>query len=330
LFSIIDPETINSLEFYKGGFPSQYGGKLSSVLNLVTKDGNKTKYSGSAAMSFLTAKASIEGPLSIGSFIITGRKSFFKDILKKFLNYKDAPFDFHDLSFKFNYTSTDTKNLSKFFIHGFNSADKLKNDNPENADYSWSNNIYGAYLFQEWEKLPIYSESNLSISSFNGEVLSKESIAKPRKNIVTDITLKSDFTFIDNNRNELQVGYNIKSVQTELYFENLQGGITDLKDKALNFSLYGKYKFLQWESFGADVGTRLNVLTLTQQRGSIFEPRISLTYNFLPNLLIKGAWGIYTQELITLTNENEVISLFEPWSIIPDYLNPSEATHYVL
>ena len=61
LFSIIDPEMINSLEFYKGGFPAEYGGRMSSVLNLVTKDGNKNKYSGSATMSFLTAKASVEG-----------------------------------------------------------------------------------------------------------------------------------------------------------------------------------------------------------------------------------------------------------------------------
>lgn len=330
LFSIIDPEIINSLEFYKGGFPAEYGGKLSSVLNLVTKDGNKNIFSGGVSMSFLTAKASIEGPLPIGSFIMTGRKSLFSDILKKFLNYKEAPFDFHDLAFKFNSTSTGAKTLSKFFLHGFNSADKLTNESPEAADYKWSNNIYGAYLFQELENLPIYFEANLSLSSFSGEVISKESLTKPRRNVVTDITLKSDFNYINAKRNELQIGYNLKSIETKLYFENLKGGITDINDKALQFELYGKYKFLQWESFGADFGARMNILTLTSQNASFFEPRVSLTYNILPNILIKGAWGIYTQELITLTNEDEVISLFEPWVITPDYLKPSEAIHYVL
>ena len=330
LFSVIDPEIINSLEFYKGGFPAEYGGKLSSVLNLVTKDGNKNRYSGSASLSFLTAKASIEGPLPMGSFIITGRISLFSDILKKFLNYKEVPFEFHDLAFKFNSTSTNSNTLTKFFIHGFNSADKLLNNSPEVADYRWSNNIYGAYLFQELENIPIYFESNLSLSSFSGEVIPKESLTKPRKNIVTDITLKSDFTYISDYRNEIHIGYDLKSIKTELYFENLQGGVTDLKDKALQFTLYGKYKFLQWESFGADIGTRMNLLTLSNQKAALFEPRVSLTYNFLPNLLIKGAWGIYTQELITLTNEDEVISLFEPWVITPDYLKPSEAIHYVL
>jgi len=330
LFSIIDPETINSLEFYKGGFPAEYGGRSSSVLNLVTKDGNKNKYSGSATMSFLTAKASIEGPLPIGSFIITGRKSTFQDVLKRFLNFKDVPFDFHDLSFKFNYTSTTTKSLTKFYVHGFNSLDKLVNNDPGKADYNWTNNIYGAYLFQEWEDVPIYSESSFSTSNFSGEVLPNESIAKPRKNIVNDITLKSDFTYVLENRNELKVGYSLKSVKTELNFENLQGGVTDIIDKALQFTLYGKYKFLQWESFGIDVGSRINVLTLSSQGGSTFEPRVNITYGILPGLAIKGAWGIYTQDLITLTNEDEVISLFEPWVIVPDYLRPSESIHYIL
>jgi len=136
-------------------------------------------------------------------------------------------------------------------------------------------------------------------------------LTKPRRNVVTDITLKSDFTYINAKRNELQIGYNLKSIETKLYFENLQGGITDLNDKALQFELYGKYKFLQWESFGSDIGARMNILTLTSQKASFIEPRVSLTYNILPNLLIKGAWGIYTQELITLTNEDEVISLFD-------------------
>lgn len=330
LFSIIDPETINSLEFYKGGFPAEYGGRLSSVLNLVTKDGNKNKYSGSATMSFLTAKASIEGPLPIGSFIITGRKSTFHDVLKRFLNFKDVPFDFHDLSFKFNYTSTTTRSLTKFYVHGFNSLDKLVNNDPGKADYNWTNNIYGAYLFQAWEDVPIYSESSFSTSNFSGEVLPNESFAKPRKNIVNDITLKSDFTYVLENRNELKVGYSLKSVKTELNFENLQGGVTDIMDKALQFTLYGKYKFLQWESFGIDVGSRINVLTLSSQGGSTFEPRVNITYAILPGLAIKGAWGIYTQDLITLTNEDEVISLFEPWVIVPDYLRPSESIHYIL
>lgn len=330
LFSIIDPDIINSLEFYKGGFPAEYGGKLSSVLNLVSKDGNKNRFSGSTSIGFLSGKGTFEGPLPFGSFIIAGRKSLFSSVLKNFLNFKNAPFNFYDLALKLNYASTQTKTLTKISLHGFNSSDKLISESTKNADYKWSNNIYGINLFQEWEDIPLYTQSTLSYSNFSGEIVGKESNTKPRKNLVTDITLKSDFTYINLNRDELHIGYNLTSIYTDLYFKNLQSSVTDIKNKSLQFVLYGKYKFLQFADFGADVGLRVNAITLTEQRGSIVEPRISLTYNPIPFVAIKAAWGIYTQEMITLSSEDEVISVFEPWVIVPDYLKPSEAIHYIL
>jgi len=330
LFSIIDPEIINAVEFFKGGFTAEYGGRLSSVLNLVTKDGNKNKFAANVTGSFLTTKASVEGPLPIGSFIVSGRKSTFNSILKKFLNYKDAPFDFYDLSFKINYISDGSGNLTKISLHGFNSLDQLIGANSSEADYKWSNNIYGAYLFQEWENVPVYSETNFSISNFYGEVIPNFSITKPRRNFINDVTLRTDVSYIAESTDEIKAGYSIKSINTELNFENLQGATTDLNDKSLQLVLYVKYKFLRFENFGADIGSRLNVISLSEQAVPIAEPRVNLTYRVFPFLALKGAWGIYSQDLITLTNESEVISLFEPWVITPNYLNPSDAIHYVL
>jgi hypothetical protein len=329
LFSIIDPEMINALEFYKGGFTAEYGGRLSSVLNMITKDGNKNRYSGNASVGFLTAKAGIEGPIPGGSFIITGRKSLFDNVLKKFLNYKDAPFSFYDLSAKLNYATLDTKSLTKFSVQGFNSHDGLINADPSKADYSWTNNLYGFYWFQAWQDVPIYSEVNFSVSTFDGSISPKLSSAKEKENSIRDITLAADFTNVYDSRDEIRVGYELKSLKTAYNFENLQGTKSALAQQALHFSLYAKYKFLRFEKIGADIGTRINLLSLTKQHAPVFEPRINLTYAVFPWIILKGAWGIYSQELITLTNENEIISLFEPWSIVPKYLPVPEAVHYV-
>jgi hypothetical protein len=330
LFSIIDPEMINAVEFYKGGFTAENGGRLSSVLNLVTKDGNKNRYAANANLSFLTGKAAVEGPLgSSGSFLLTGRRTLFNNTLKKFLNFKDAPFEFHDISLKANYSSTGTASLTKLSLHGFNSQDRLLNENPEKADYRWTNNIFGATWFQAWEDVPIYSETFLSISNFEGEVSPNLSDVKPKKNIVSDITFRTDFTNIYESRDEIKVGYKLTSFKSEINLENLQGNRTSASDKGLHFSVYGKYRFLRFEDFGADIGTRINFISLAKKSASFLEPRINLTYNIFPGISLKGAWGIYTQELITLVNEDEIISLFEPWLITPDYLNASEAIHYV-
>ncbi|QQS37403.1 MAG: TonB-dependent receptor [Ignavibacteriales bacterium] len=329
LFSIIDPEMINAIEFYKGGFSADYGGRLSSVLNLITKDGNKNRYSGSASLSFLTAKGLVEGPIPGGSFMVTFRKSLFNDVLKKFINFKDAPFEFYDFSGKANYFSSDAASLTKISLHGFNSRDQLLNEDSEKADYKWTNSILGGNWFQAWENVPIYSEASISLSKFSGEILPKLSNAKTRINSVNDVTLKTDFAYIYDSRDELHIGYELKSIKTDLNFENQQGTKSTINDNGLGFTLYGKYKFLRYEDFGVDIGSRINGLTLSNQKLSIVEPRINFSYQLLPGFILKGAWGIYTQQLITLSDENEIISIFEPWLIVPDYLQVPEAIHYV-
>lgn len=329
LFSVIDPEMINAVEFYRGGFPSEYGGRLSSVLNLVTKDGNRNKFGGSANVSFLTAKASIQGPIPEGSFILTGRRSLFDNVLKKFVNYKDAPFQFHDISFKATFTPPNTETLTKLMVHGFNSLDEIKNENDLKENYKWTNNIYGVYWFQAWENIPLYSETNIAYSGFEGAIEPKLSRALERSNKVKDLSLKTDFTYVHDSRDETKVGFILKSFTSELDFQNLRGTRTSVEDDGIEFSVFAKYKLLRNPQFGIDLGTRANILSLTKSRPSFFEPRVNITYRPLVELALKGAWGIYTQSLTTLTDENEIISLFEPWVIIPSYLEPPKAIHYV-
>jgi len=135
LFSVVDPEMINSIEFYKGGFTAEYGGRLSSVLRLVTKEGNKNRYGGKASASLLSGKVLVEGPIPDGSFMITGRKNYSNDILKKFLNDKSVPADFYDFSFKVNYANDDVMEDGKFTVNGFFSADNIINDDPLKTDF---------------------------------------------------------------------------------------------------------------------------------------------------------------------------------------------------
>jgi hypothetical protein len=329
LFSIIDPEMVNALEFYKGGFTSEFGGRLSSVMDIVTKDGNKNKYGGNMSLSFLTAKAALEGPIPGGSFIFTGRKSLFNSTLKKFVNMRDAPFDFYDMSGKVNFSSSTTESLTKILLHGFTSADNLRNPDPEKADFNWSNNLFGAYWFQAWKDVPIYSEANLSVSNFSGDINPKAGTSKERFNEITDVTMRTDFTNIFESRDELKVGYNLKSVSTAFRFENLQGIKSAVDDKGFHLSVYGKYRFMRYEDLGIDIGSRVNAISMSTAKSAVLEPRVNLSYVIYPGVTLKGAWGVYTQELITLTNETEIISLFEPWLVTPDYIRVPEAVHYV-
>lgn len=148
LFSVIDPDIINNIEFHKGGFPADFGGRLSSVIKILTKDGNKNRYSAKASASYLSGKFLLEGPIPNGSFIASGRKSYSTEILKKFLDDRNVPADFYDFAFKANYSNPDFVHGGKFTINGFFSGDKIKNTDPRIEDFKWSNNAFGFKWFQ--------------------------------------------------------------------------------------------------------------------------------------------------------------------------------------
>jgi len=329
LFSVIDPDMINSVEFYKGGFTAEYGGRLSSVLDITTKNGNQKSFDAEAEASYLTGKTLIEGPIPHGSFILTGRKSFSTGILNKFLNDQNVPIDFYDASFKLNYSNPEILNNGRFLLFGFLSGDNINYDDPAKEDFNWNNNILGFEWLQVYD-VPLYSRLGLSFSGFNGKVNPNKSDIKPKENNVNDINFSFDLTNVFESKDELGVGFNFKALSTMLNLTNNQGVLTNLDEFGGSFSVYGKYKFLRFENFGADIGTRYNLTGVSKNGGGIAEPRVSITYRPLPFFALKGAWGIYLQEVSTISDENEVINLFEPWVITPEYLQPSTAIHYVI
>lgn len=333
MFSIIDPEMINSFDFFKGGFPTEFSGRVSSVINLVAKNGNKNRFSGSASLSLLTAKAAFEGPIPDGSFIITGRQSTSNEVLKKFYNDNNVPVDFYDVSFNLNYANNKFWKDARFIIHGFYSDDKINRGDPFKASYSWKNSIYGISYFQASES-PLFYKLSINVSNFDGEVNPNLSNIKPKQNTVRDITYKTDFTYAYPSNDIVDAGLKINKVDTQLYLQNSFGELAKIgpEGATINASIYGKYQLLRFENLGLEAGLRYNFIKLAEggYSGNPFEPRIRLTYRINQLIRVQASAGVFLQELTTLNNEDEVISIFEPWLILPDYIAATRSTHYIL
>ncbi len=329
IFSAFDPDMINSLEFYKGGFPAEFSNRLSSVLKVVTKDGNRNNFGGKASLSLLTAKLLLEGPIPGGSFILSGRKNYSDVILKKFRNNNSLPADFYDLFFKANYSNDDFLKNAKFTFTYFSSWDQIVNNNPKVEDFRWGNKAVDFNYFQVSDS-PLFYQVDVSMSNFSGEQIPNLSGSKGISNELNDLTMRMDFNYIYDNKNELDGGFKIMQVNDKLLLENFRGQIDDVGSHGVNISIYLKYKFLSSPRFGADIGTRLNATRLSGGGPAYFiEPRASLTYRFIPEFAFKTSWGIYLQDLVTASDENEVVTIFEPWLITPSYLDPSNAIHYI-
>ncbi|NOY06322.1 MAG: TonB-dependent receptor plug domain-containing protein, partial [Chlorobi bacterium] len=169
LFSIFDADAVKEAEVLKGGFPAQYGNRLSSIINIKTREGNARRFAGKVSASFLSVKASAEGPTPWkGSWIVSARKSTFNEVLKKFVR-TDVPFDFYDVIARANVETGDAGRLS---VHMLLSGDQIIQSNAKSADYFWDNRGYSLTWFQVLESR-YFIDASVSFSSFKGELRPK-------------------------------------------------------------------------------------------------------------------------------------------------------------
>jgi hypothetical protein len=190
-FSAFNPDVIKGVELYKSGIPEKYGGRLSSVLDVTTRDGNTQKLSGNAGIGLLTSKLTLEGPLvkNKSSFIIAGRTTYSNWLLKKIPNeaYKNSEAHFQDANLILNH-SLGTND--KLFFTGYISNDgfKLKNDTAYsygnmNMNLKWKHNFntrfhsiitagvdhYDYSITTERNKLNAYKMA-FSVNQFHGRI----------------------------------------------------------------------------------------------------------------------------------------------------------------
>jgi len=327
LFSIIDPDVINNVEFFKGGFSANYGRAISSIIKIDTKDGDKNNLRAKLSASLLSAKGLIEGPIPSGSFFVSARKSLSNNILKKFVNENDLPIDFYDASLKINFADPDFFAGSKFSLHGLMSEDNLKYSDLIKPDYRWRNNIWGFRIFTLGE-VPFFLDFGISVSQFKNEIMPKQSGIKPKSNEVNDFTISTDFLYVLDSKDEVSLGVDVKSFTTKLFLLNRLDFQIDAGADGLGSNAYLNYKFLRFSDIGIDIGARINLKDLAA-KGDLIEPRINVTYLLFPELTLKSAFGVYQQDISTIVDEREVLSLFDPVFIIPDYMHKSKALHYM-
>jgi hypothetical protein len=329
ILSAVDPDMINSIEFFKGGFDAMYGGQLSSIMDIITKDGNRNNFGATAAISQLTVKTALEGPVPGGSFIITGRKSYSNEILKKFTNNKSIPVDFYDASFKINYYNPDFIPISKFTVFGFISKDKIDYKDKLHANYNWSNSNIGFNWFTTPKNSPSFADFTFYYSGFSGSEIPASGTERRMENKLDDFSFKLDLSYVFNNKNEIYGGIKSNYIKTKLFLVNLREELKDVGSESAAFSIYAGFKLFSLKNLRADLGSRFNIVSLVKEPSYYYEPRINLIYSLLPTLNLKAAWGIYQQELVTISDEDEILPLFEPWIITPEYLKTPNAVHYI-
>lgn len=208
LFSVFNTDAISNIKLYKGGIPSQYGGRLSSVLSINQKEGNRNKLGGSASIGLISSKILIEGPLSKkepdgarSSFMIAGRRSYAD--LFTFLNseFEGNQLFFYDLNMKANY---ELNEKNKLFVSGYFGRDRFRL--PGLVSTYWGN-ASGSIRYTSIINQKLFFQSNLTLSNYdyNLDILRAGSELRWKSSIL-NFNLKPQLTWYVNPGLQMRVG----------------------------------------------------------------------------------------------------------------------------
>ena len=318
LFSVFETEIIRNADVFTGGFGAKYGGRLSSVMDITTRDGNLKTTHGKIGASTFGANLLVEGPiikednsrdLSM-SYLFTAKNSYLSQTSKTLYSYIDGtlPYDYLDLYGKITLRGS---NGSKLNLFGFNFTDKV-NQYKSIANFDWTNRgVGGTFLL-----LP-----------GNTSALVEGVFA------YSDYTINMQETTTGNSKSSNIGGFNGGLSATHFYGNNtmrygmeIMGNTTKMlvnKIENVNYStefgLYAIFKGI-WGKFLYEPSMRLHYYASIGKLSP--EPRLALKYNLTDYLRLKLATGIYSQVFIDTKPDADIVNLFTGYlTIDPENMN---------
>ncbi len=259
--------------------------------------------------------------------MVNARKSIFEDTFARFLN-RTTPLDFFDGFFKITNVSDED---SKFTLQGFYSGDDLINSNPLEPNYRWRTHAVGATasgLVQD----RIFVNAVAYENYFEGKRDSKGSpTISPSTTTVQEVGIRAEATYYSDHQDLYFFGFEFSFPKLEYRLINSFGTPRRLFGTRADAALWVRYQ-ANVGVWKADAGLHMDIGSIFE-RGASFEaiqPRVNLSTGLAGNWRFKMSYGRFTQTIITVNNEDDVISIFDAWIPIPEELRAEQADHYVI
>lgn len=328
IYSVFDPDIVRTAEVYTGAFPPGFGGKLSSVINISAPEGRSDRLAGRANLNFLSSKLQLEGPAVSGlSWMVNGRKSVFSQTFKNIVR-QDVPVSFYDLFFKI---TGQTTRESKFDVSFLTTADDLKSSNPDEPDYLWRNQAL-AFTTSGLLGDRLFVHAVASASAFKQERNTKSSPRlTPLTTSIRELTVRAAATLYTDRQDLYFFGFDFSFPKLEYTLVNNLGVPIRISSIWPDVSTWLRYQ-AKVDNFQLDGGLHLELGSMARRGGFMkwIQPRINLSYLLLGNWRAKASYGRFSQSVMTISNEDDVMSIFDGWIEVPQKLDAQHADHFVL
>ena len=313
LFSVFDADIIKTTDVYTGGFSAEYGGRVSSIMDIKTKDGNKKRLQGKLSSNTFGSKLLVEGPLKKGggtTFLFSGKTSYLDKTSESLYNFS-MPYSYTDLYGKITFNAN---NGSKANVYGFNFQDQVNYQGI--SDLQWSSNGLGSEFILIPGNSPVLIEGNFAYSKYY--ISLDENASALRESSISGGSMGFDFTSFQP-KGKIKYGFDVYGFETKYKTYNSANAKIELNENNSEFSAYVNYQY-NADRFILEPGLRLQKYTL----GTSPEPRLGIKYLASDVLRLKLATGLYSQNIMSTVSDRDVVNLFYGFISSPENLPTDE------
>jgi hypothetical protein len=318
-FSIFNGDALKSVELVKGGFPAHYGGRLSSVLDMQLKDGNKEAIHGEAGIGLISSRLTLEGPIRKGksSWIVSGRRTYIDALVYPFLpEDQKGGYFFYDFNAKVNFILNDKNRL---YVSGYFGKDKFyfrsdsEDNSSERGSFLWQNatattrlnHIIGPKAFSNTSL--VFSKYNLQLRVTEKEPLGDEFNLRFLSGI-RDWTAKHDIDYLPNSKHHIKLGAQTtyhRFTPSATVIESSDALEVTFEDEVYDCFENGIYVEDDWKisnALKANYGVRFSHFNMRSKHYFGIEPRVNLRYMLREDLSVKASYAIMNQYLHLLSS----------------------------
>lgn len=334
--SVFNADAINHIDLVKGGFPARYGGRLSSVIDITLKEGNNESLKGEGAVSLVSAKFTLDGPIKDKTtFLISGRRTYMDAILMPIIKARSggdntAGYFFYDVNAKINhrFSAKDRIYLSGYFGRDQAQAankerfrrDEIEETRKEDFRLKWGN-ITTAFRWNHIYSPQLFGNVTLTYSRYMLDVFSKYRRQEKLGEIsrfqehtshyysgINDIAAKIDFDFRPKPEHQLRFGASAIRHNFNpgvLAYTTISAVDTSLGSQpktAAEFFVYAEDDFALSSRLKFNLGVHISGFLVDDEFYRSIEPRLAFMYNLPRNVAIKASYTRMTQYIHLLTN----------------------------
>lgn len=363
-FSIFTPEAVKKVTLFKGSFPARFGGRLSSVVDVRTNDGDMNTYHGLLSVGLLTSKINIEGPISKGrtSFNLSARRSYLDLLARPFMNDDEkVEYYFYDVNAKVNHKFSDKNRLYLSLYHGKDFMKSRYKDEDGSGDQywmdrddinlKWGNTIYS----MRWNNIlnnKLFSNTTLSYNRYRmtaiGDSYIKYQAFQQRfltnyNSGIQDVSARIDFDYTPNPSHHAKFGgsYTYHRFKPETMTSKIlvadEGMKQDTTYHGISNSKLQAHELSAYIEDNADITPRLRTniglhLSSFRVQGKTYlslQPRLSARYRLATDVILKASYSQMNQYINLLTTA-PISMPTDLWVPVTRNLKPMRSRQYAI